>query len=243
MINIWSFCPGIVAIVLFLIYESRTSHPIINFATFKNRILKYSILASFFLSLGYLSVVFLITMYLQGIRGLSPLDAALLLTPGYIVGSLLSPLMGRLSDRYGARILATSGAAMLILATLVYLTLRIDTPFWVVLVASGISGHWFSNVLPVKQQCRHGKCPAGIVWRNIRVLRTVQNIGILGSFVVAITVASASIPRNVAFEVFIGTTNLVGGVSNAFLHGIDASLWASIAIMGIAADPFLDAGA
>jgi hypothetical protein len=67
------------------------------------------------------------------------------------------------------------------------------------------------------------------------VLRTVQNIGILGSFVVAITVASASIPRSVAFEVFIGTTNLVGGVSEAFLHGIDASLWASIGIMGIAA--------
>jgi hypothetical protein len=67
------------------------------------------------------------------------------------------------------------------------------------------------------------------------VLRTVQNIGILGSFVVAITVASASIPRNVAFEVFIGTTNLVGGVSEAFLLGIDASLWASIVIIGVAA--------
>ena len=80
--NIILFVLGILAITLFLIYESRCSHPIIDFATFKNRILKYSILASFFLSLGYLSVVFLITMYLQGIRGLSPLDAALLLTPG-----------------------------------------------------------------------------------------------------------------------------------------------------------------
>jgi len=39
----------------------------------------------------------------------------------------------------------------------------------------------------------------------------------------------------VAFEVFIGTTNLVGGVSEAFLHGIDASLWASIAIIAVAA--------
>ncbi len=235
MINIWSFCAGVVAIVLFLVYESRTPHPIINFATFKNRILKYSILASFFLSLGYLSVVFLITMYLQGIRGLSPLDAALLLTPGYIVGSLLSPLMGRLSDRYGARILATSGAAMLILATLVYLTLRIDTPFWVVLVASGISGIGSAMFFPSNNSAVMANAPQGSFGGISGVLRTVQNIGILGSFVVAITVASASIPRSVAFEVFIGTTNLVGGVSNAFLHGIDASLWASIAIMGIAA--------
>jgi len=66
------------------------------------------------------------------------------------------------------------------------------------------------------------------------ILRTVQNIGILGSFVIAITVASASIPRDVAFQVFIGTTSLRGGVSEEFLRGIDASLMASIAIMGIA---------
>ena len=226
---------GLVAMVLFLIYESRCICPIIDFTVFRNRILKYSIMAAFFLSLGYLSVVFLITMYLQGIRGLSPLYAALLLTPGYVVGSLLSPMMGRFSDRYGARVLASSGAAMLCLATLVYLLLRLDTPFWVVLVASGISGIGSAVFFPSNNSAVMANAPSGSFGGISGVLRTVQNIGILGSFVIAITVASASVPRSVAFEVFIGTTNLVGGVSEAFLHGIDASLWASIVIMGIAA--------
>jgi MFS family permease len=229
------FVLGSAAIILFLLYESRCSHPIIDFAVFKNRILKYSIMAAFFISLGYLSVVFLITMYLQGIRGLSPLDAALLLTPGYVVGSLLSPIMGRFSDLYGARLLATSGAAMLILATLVYLTLGINTPLWVVLVASGISGIGSAMFFPSNNSAVMANAPQGSFGGISGILRTVQNIGILGSFVIAITVASASIPRSVAFEVFIGTTNLVGGVSEAFLFGIDASLWASIVIMGIAA--------
>ena len=226
---------GLVATILFLFYESRCAHPILDFTVFRNRILKYSVMAAFFLSLGYLSVVFLITMYLQGIRGLSPLDAALLLTPGYVVGSLLSPMMGRFSDRYGARILATSGAAVLCLATFVYLTLRLDTPLWVVLVASGISGIGSAMFFPSNNSAVMANAPQGSFGGISGILRTVQNSGILGSFVVAITVASASIPRSVAFEVFIGTTNLVGGVSEAFLHGIDASLWASIVIMGIAA--------
>lgn len=234
-INLLLVVLGVAATVLFLFYESRCPWPIIDFAVFKNRILKYSILASFFLSLGYLSVVFLITMYLQGIRGLSPLDAALLLTPGYVVGSMLSPVMGRFSDRYGARLLATSGAAMLILATLVYLTLRLDTPLWIVLAASGISGIGSAMFFPSNNSAVMAHAPPGSFGGISGILRTVQNSGILGSFVVAITVASASIPRSVAFEVFIGTTNLVGGVSEAFLHGIDASLWASIGIMGIAA--------
>jgi hypothetical protein len=66
------------------------------------------------------------------------------------------------------------------------------------------------------------------------VLWTMQNIGVLGSFVIAITVASASIPRQVAFEVFIGTTNLLGGVSESFIKGIDAAVMVSIVMIIIA---------
>ena len=232
--NIIAFILGIIAIILFIVYESKIPHPLIDFHTFENRVLRYSVSAAFFLSLGYLSVVFLITMYLQGIRGLSPLYAALLLTPGYIVGSLLSPMMGKFSDRYGARLLATSGAGVLILATFLYLTLQLDTPLWVVLIASGVSGIGSAMFFPSNNSAVMANAPHGSYGSISGILRTVQNIGILGSFVIAITVASASIPREVAFQVFIGTTSLIGGVSEAFLHGIDASLWASVAIMGIA---------
>ncbi|MFZ1127797.1 MFS transporter [Methanoregula sp.] len=232
--NIVALCLGLVFIVLFVLFERRTARPIIDFSALRNRVLRYSMMAAFFLSLGYLSVVFLITMYLQGIRALSPLDAALLLTPGYVVGSLLSPYMGRLSDRYGARVLATLGTAVLILATLVYLTFRVDTPFWVVLVASGISGLGTAMFFPSNNSAVMANAPQGSYGGISGILRTMQNIGILGSFVIAITVSAASIPRDVAFQVFIGTTNLVGGVSDAFIRGIDAALWASVIIIGIA---------
>ena len=233
-LNIAAFCIGLVFIVLFVLFERRTERPIIDFSALRNRILRYSMLAAFFLSLGDLSVVFLITMYLQGIRALSPLDAALLLTPGYVVGSLLSPYMGRLSDRYGARALATSGTAMLIIATLVYVTFRVDTPLWEVLVASGISGLGTAMFFPSNNSAVMANAPQGSYGGISGILRTMQNIGILGSFVIAITVSAASIPRDVAFEVFIGTTNLVGGVSDAFIRGIDAALLAAVIIIGIA---------
>jgi EmrB/QacA subfamily drug resistance transporter len=232
--NIIAFCTGLALIVLFVLFERRTAHPIIDFSALQSRILRYSMMAAFFLSLGYLSVVFLITMYLQGIRALSPLDAALLLTPGYVVGSLLSPYMGRLSDRYGARVLATSGTAMLILATLIYVTFRVDTPLWEVLVASGISGLGTAMFFPSNNSAVMANAPQGSYGGISGILRTVQNIGVLGSFVIAITVSAASIPRDVAFQVFIGTTNLVGGVSDAFIRGIDAALLASVVIIGIA---------
>lgn len=232
--NIGSLVAGVIALVLFFAYELRISRPIMDFSALGSRILRYSILATFFLSLGYLAVVFLITMYLQGVRALLPLYAALLLIPGYVAGSFLSPVMGRLSDRYGARYIATAGAGAIILATLIYLSLRIDTPLWFVLVASAISGTGTSMFFPANNSAVMAHAPHGTYGGISGLLRTMQNIGILGSFVITITVAAASIPREVAFEVFIGTTNLKGGVSQAFIQGIDAALWISLVLIAIA---------
>jgi hypothetical protein len=67
------------------------------------------------------------------------------------------------------------------------------------------------------------------------LLRTVQNIGLVGSYVLAISVAAASVPRQVAFEVFIGTSSLSGGISTSFLGGIHNAFYASIVILVIAA--------
>ncbi|MDD1672832.1 MAG: MFS transporter [Methanomicrobiales archaeon] len=232
--NIIVFSVGVFISLTFVGFEMRTLYPIIDVSALGNRVLKFSITAAFFLSLGYLSVVFLITMYLQGIRGLSPLDAAILLIPGYIAGSLLSPFMGKLSDKHGARVLATTGSIMLIFAILIYLTLQVDTPLYIVLIASGISGIGTAMFMPANNSAVMANAPPSAYGGISGILRTIQNIGILGSFVITITVASASIPRDVAFEVFIGTTNLVGGVSDAFLNGIDSALSVSIVIIAIA---------
>jgi EmrB/QacA subfamily drug resistance transporter len=225
---------GVFAILVFFLHERRTPHPLLETDVLKGDILRYSIVAAFFQSLGYLSVVFMITMYLQGIRGLSPLNAALLLTPGYLMGSLLSPFMGAYSDRYGARVIATTGLMVLMGATGLYLLLGVHTSLTFVLLVSAVTGIGTSMFYPANTSAVMAHAREQSFGTTSGILRTVQNIGVLGSFVVAITIASASIPREVAFEVFIGTTNLIGGVSEAFLAGIDAALVASIAIMAVA---------
>jgi hypothetical protein len=63
----------------------------------------------------------------------------------------------------------------------------------------------------------------------------MANIGMLGSFVIAISIASISVPRYVAFEVFAGVLNSLGSVSASFMSGIHASLIVAIVILSIAA--------
>ncbi|MEM3213502.1 MAG: MFS transporter, partial [Metallosphaera sp.] len=66
------------------------------------------------------------------------------------------------------------------------------------------------------------------------LLRTLANLGTLSSYVLALTVASLSIPRYVAFEVFLGTIDLVGGVAGSFLTGIKEALVVAFFILVIA---------
>jgi EmrB/QacA subfamily drug resistance transporter len=225
---------GLALAPLFAYREMHTKTPMINFRNLNTPILKFSLLAAFFQSLGYLAVVFLIIMYLQGIRGLSPLDAALLLTPGYIVGSVLGPYMGRLSDRVGARIIATAGTLVVAGAILIYMTLRVDSSLYIVLLASFVSGIGTSMFYPANNSAIMANAKMGDYGSVSGALRMVQNIGILGSFVIAITVASASIPRQLAFEIFVGTSRLVGNVTEAFIQGIDAALVVSLILLLIA---------
>jgi len=225
---------GLAIFPIFIFYELQQKNPMIDLHIFEERVLRYSLLAGFFMSLGYLSVVFLVIMYLQGVRGLSPLDASLLLIPGYVVGSLLSPFMGKLSDRYGARIIATGGIVAVEIAVLLYMTLRSDSSLYIVLIASTISGLGTSMFFPANNSAVMKRAHSGSYGSLSGLLRTLQNVGVLGSFVIAISVASASVPRSVAFDIFIGTTNLTGAIAGEFIVGIDSAFIVSMVILAIA---------
>jgi EmrB/QacA subfamily drug resistance transporter len=225
---------GAALIPVFILYDRRIENSLIDFEALKIKVLRNAILSAFFTSVGYFSVIFLVIMYLQGIRALTPLNASLLLVPGYVAGSFLGPIMGRLSDRYGSREIATLGIFFLALAVFVYLTLGVTSPIYIVLLASAISGIGTSMFFPANNSAVMANARAGSYGSISGLLRTVQNIGLVGSYVLAISVASASIPRQVAFEVFVGTKSLTGGVSQAFISGIDHAFYASIAILAIA---------
>jgi multidrug transporter EmrE-like cation transporter len=67
------------------------------------------------------------------------------------------------------------------------------------------------------------------------MLRTFANIGMVFSFTVAILVAAHSIPRGVAFAIFVGTTSLHGTLAAQFIGGIHAAFYSATALVAIAA--------
>jgi EmrB/QacA subfamily drug resistance transporter len=234
-LNVYLISAGLITLLAFLLVETKQSYPIIDLRVFKgNRVFTYSLLASFLQTTGYLATAFIIIMYLQGIRGLTPLQASLLLVPGYVIASLVAPFTGKLSDRIGSRIPATIGLALMITAILVYLQLTTTSPLYVVIIASIIGGLGSSLFFPANNSAIMANAPRGFYGGASGLARTLSNIGTLLSYVIAISVASITVPRYVAFEVFLGTTNLIGGVASSFLDGLKSAFYVSLVILSIA---------
>ncbi len=226
---------GALLLFPFLWWEARAPSPTIDLSYFRDRLMSFSLLSAFLQGIGYLSVVFLLTMYLQGVLGLTPLYAAVLLVPGYVISSLLSPFMGRRSDRLGPRTVATGGLLMMIMGVGLYTLFGLHTnPLWVVPVSivTGFGGamYWPANNSAIMALARRGS------YGSISGLRsTLTAMASLMSFVIAITIAAVSVPRYVAFQVFLGTQNLRGGLASSFLDGIRTSLVVSALVLAVAA--------
>ncbi|MDD1775967.1 MAG: MFS transporter [Candidatus Methanomethylicus sp.] len=104
---------GFIGLFAFIRYESSATDPVLNLKLFKgNRVFALSNLAALINYSSTFAVTFLISLYLQYIRGLDPWNAGLIMLCSPLVQAFLSPFTGRLSDRMEPRILSTAGMAI-----------------------------------------------------------------------------------------------------------------------------------
>ncbi len=126
---------GIALGIVFFRYESRTEAPLIRTAMFtENRPFLFSNLAALLNYGATFTVSYLLSMYLQIIKGFSSTAAGLILVAQPVMQALFSPAMGRLSDRVAPGRLASGGMGICV-AGLVMLAL-LDTGTSLVFVIS-----------------------------------------------------------------------------------------------------------
>lgn len=225
---------GLVSLGAFVLVEARQTAPMIHLALFHNRVVTASLLAAFFQAVGNFGVLFLVIMYLQGLRQLTPLNAALLLVPGYLVGGVLGPFAGRLSDKIGSAIPATIGLGVQAIAMFLYAHLGLDSPLWWIMSISIVNGIGNDGFFPANNAAVMKGSPSGSYGIASGMLRTFTNVGMVLSFALAMLAAATKIPRNLAYAIFVGTTNLQGPLMIAFNQGIHRAFTLAIVLMVVA---------
>ena len=124
---------GAVGFVAFGLWELNHQSPVLNLRLFAhNRTFTFSNLAALIHYSAVFAVSFLLSLYLQYVKGLPPQQAGLVLIFQPVVQFLFSPAAGRLSDRVEPRILASLG--MMLTATGLFLLVFLSpaTPLWAI---------------------------------------------------------------------------------------------------------------
>jgi MFS family permease len=142
------FAVSLLAGVGLVAYELRRREPLLEMRFFRSAPFSGATVIAVSSFAAFAGFLFLNTLYLQDVRGYSPLQAGLCTLPMAVMALLVSPLSGRLVGTRGARVpLLVAGACMLAGAAMLTALSR-TTPLAQLLVAYGVFGVGFGMVNP-----------------------------------------------------------------------------------------------
>lgn len=213
---------SLVTFVLFIYFEPRTPEPLLDMSLFKLRLFSAGNISQFLFSLGFGALTLIMILYFQLIRGYDAFTAGLLFLPLDVAFVTVGPISGRLSDRYGARWLATVGMGVrgvcsLVLALLLNPTTPIEQ-IEIILVVTGVGMGLFSspNISSIMSSVppqRRGVASA--------VRATLFNSGNVISIGLVAYIITTAIPYQVVSGIITGGyTSLTPGESTGFVTGI-----------------------
>lgn len=134
--TIFCFALGILSLVVFVFIELWVAQePILDLRLFGNRIFLNASLLGYVSVLALFGAEFLLPLYLQSLRGISPFKTGLILLPMALTSGILVILSGRIYDRIGPRMLMITGFAILTVNTWQLSLLKADTQItWIMIL-------------------------------------------------------------------------------------------------------------
>jgi EmrB/QacA subfamily drug resistance transporter len=138
-----AFAVAVVALAAFLAIQARGAHPMVPLDLFRNRAVAVSVAVGFAFIVGYYGLPFVMSLYLQGPRSLSPLVTGAAFLPMMLVGAALTPYSPRLAERLGPRSLIAGGLLLMTTGLAIIAVLPASAPVWTLaglMVLAGLAG-------------------------------------------------------------------------------------------------------
>jgi MFS transporter, DHA2 family, lincomycin resistance protein len=128
---------GLVLMLIFGWRQLRLAHsgrsPLLDLRPFGYRMFSLSLALLCLAMLALFGMVILLPIYLQTVRGIGSLATGLMLLPGGLLMGLSGPTVGRIVDRYGPRVLAVPGAALLTFTLWRFSSANASTQIWMLI--------------------------------------------------------------------------------------------------------------
>jgi EmrB/QacA subfamily drug resistance transporter len=186
------FAIAVLALAGFALIERRVKVPMVDFRFFASKAFLGANLIGFLVTFAMFAVFFFLTLYMQNVKGYSPLETGVRFLPSTLLIVIISPLSGRLVDKIGARLPIAVGSLVLT-ASLVWMSfLDQGSAYWFILVPFLLMGVGMGLVMsPMTTAAMNAVDPrqaggaSGILSMN-RMVGGTFGVALLGAVVTAL---------------------------------------------------------
>ncbi|CAN5168523.1 MFS transporter [soil metagenome] len=242
----------------FLWWETRSPHPMLRLEFFNNPRFSAASAAITLVFFAMFGTVFLLAQYMQFVLGFSPLQAGLRVMP---VGAMIiaAPLSARFTERFGTKIVVTTGLVIVAIAMSYLALITVDTGYGHVAIALVLLGLGMGTAMAPATDSIMGSLPLAKAGVGSAMNDTTRQVGgalgvaVLGSILAATyssaiepavsglppdlaTVAGDSVggAMAVASQIPEGGESLIAAAGSAFIDGMQSSIWvaAGVALLG-----------
>jgi MFS family permease len=182
-------------LVALVLYELRRHDPLLEMRFFRSAPFAGASAIAMCLSVALGGFLFMNTLYLQDVRGLSPLHAGLYMLPTAAMVTLFAPISGRLVGRFGARPSMLTGGLALMASGLMLTGLTAGTSVPLLLSTYGVFGFGFALASPPIANTAVSGMPPAQAGVAAAVATTSRQVGIALGVAVLGTIAGGGLTR------------------------------------------------
>lgn len=221
---------GVIGLALFAVRQFKMDQPMLNLRVFKYPMFSIGLLMVFLCMMLILSSAILLPLYLKGGLLLTAFAAGLVLLPGGIVNGLMSPITGRLFDKYGPKYLVIPGFIITTIFSYLFTNVTNETSQMLVILMHTCLFIGVAMIMMPSQTNGLNQLPKQYYPDGAAVMNTLQQIaGAIGT-AVAISIMSAGQAGYISThgadpkDPAVISQALTAGVQNAFLLALAASI-------------------
>jgi EmrB/QacA subfamily drug resistance transporter len=195
------------------LHATRTAHPLLRLRLFLVRTFRAAVVGSFVTRLGIGGVPFLLPLLYQVGLGLTPIQSGLLMMPQALAAMSLKLTMPRILARFGYRAVLVSNTLALGALLLLFATIGVGTPVWLIVVQLFTFGFFTSLQYTSMNTLVYADVPEGQTASASTIASTAQQMSLSFAVASASLVTAVFIPNR-----FISSApELIHGIHRAFL--------------------------
>jgi EmrB/QacA subfamily drug resistance transporter len=172
------FAISAVALAAFVLLELHQRIPMLDLTLFRSGTFTGANLVAILVTLAMFGIFVFFPIYMQTIRGWSPVQAGAALLPWTILIVIFAPIAGKLSDRVGSRWLMAAGMTTVAGCCLLLSTIGLHSTFWNLLPAFILGGLGMSFVMTPMSAAAMGAAPVDKAGVASGVLNTFRQVGV-----------------------------------------------------------------